>query len=171
MYQTDLTNILGTVRFYPMGHQSFTPYVKLYGGMALIGTDLRFMNAEDQINIYDPLYSRGTSLSVIEPKKYSSPHFGAGLGFEYGITGNISLMADLNFSYINTDIVNGVPNFTYDSNLGYSVYKEIPTITSQLSIGVCYTLGDVAGKGGSFKGGKKSGSGSTSTSLPFYRKK
>jgi hypothetical protein len=67
IYNTNMLSFLGNIRINPFGQNSFTPYIKIYGGIAMIGTDLRFKNAEDQVEIMDPLYSRGTRLSITEP--------------------------------------------------------------------------------------------------------
>jgi hypothetical protein len=140
-YNTKVTNLLGNIRIFPFGHGLMSPFLKLYGGVGMIGTDLRFTNPEDQVEKYDPLYSRGTRLSVAEPKKFNAAHFGGGPGFEYSLGGKLSLSAELTFSYIKSDIINGVPNFSYDEIQGQSVYDEVPSITSQLSVGLCYKIG------------------------------
>ncbi|NQU86769.1 MAG: hypothetical protein HQ541_13510 [Mariniphaga sp.] len=172
IYNTNIINLLGTFRIFPIGHGTFTPFIKLFGGMALIATDLQFQSPEDQVNKPDPLYSRGTDLSIAEPTRYSTPHFGGGVGFEYQVAGNISVYGDLSFSYINSEILNGVPNFTYNQDLGYSVYSETASITNQFSVGVSYTFGTSPGSGGgSKKGGKASTGGNTSRHRPFYKKK
>ena len=169
IYNTAVTNLLGNIRIYPAGHSTFTPFLKLYGGVAFIGTDLRYQSPEDQTEKTDPLYSRGTRLSVIEPTKFTAPHFGGGAGFEYLISGNISLYADLTVSYLDSDIIDGVPNFTFDQTLGYSVYHDVSSITGQVSIGLCYTLGDTGSERGRRPG--RSAGGRTDSALPFFRRK
>jgi hypothetical protein len=155
IYNTQVVNFLGNLRIFPLGHGVVSPFIKLYGGIGMIGTDLRFKNPEDQVEKADPLYSRGTRLSVVEPNRFQTAHFGGGPGFEYQLAGNLSLCTELTFSYINSDIINGVPNFSYDEGQGLSFYDEVPSITSQLSVGVCYRIG---GKNGFAKGGhNKSG--------------
>jgi hypothetical protein len=142
LYNTDIISILGNVRIYPLGHNTLTPYLKLSGGMAMIGTDLRFKNAEDQVEIMDPLYSRGTKLSINEPDRFSTAQFGGSAGLEYSLGSNLALTAEFTFSYINSDIINGVPNFSYDSYAGQSVYQDLSSTVSQLSIGASYSFGD-----------------------------
>ncbi|MBN2773347.1 MAG: hypothetical protein JXR31_03800, partial [Prolixibacteraceae bacterium] len=174
IYTTGVTNLLGTARFYPIGHNTFTPFVKLQAGFAMIGTELQFKSPEDQTNKPDPLYSRGTDSSLGDnASKYTTAHFGGGIGFEYLLTSSVSVYGDLTFSYIDADILDGVPDFTYDETLGYSVLAESATIINKISIGLTYTFGSAPGSGGggSKKGGVPGKSGSTSTHLPFYRKK
>lgn len=173
IYNTSVLNLLGNTRVYPFGHNTFTPYIKLYGGVGFIGTDLRFKSPENQIEKIDPLYSRGTKLSIVEPKRFSTAHFGGGAGFEYQIAGNISLCAELTFSHINSDIIDGVPNFTYDQDLSYSVYYDIPTITSKFSVGLCYNMGGkgVSSRKGSFSKSHRSSRGKTYKRPHFHRRK
>jgi opacity protein-like surface antigen len=141
IYNTDIISILGCVRIYPLGHTTLTPYLKLSGGMAMIGTDLRFKSAENQVEIMDPLYSRGTRMSINEPDRFSTAQFGGTAGAEYSLSSNLALTAEFTFSYINSDIINGVPNFSYDESAGQSVYQDLSSLTSQLSIGASYSFG------------------------------
>jgi hypothetical protein len=172
IYDTEVINLLGNFRIFPLGHNTFTPYLKLHGGVGLIGTDLRFKSPENQVEKFDPLYSRGTRLSIAEPKRFSTAHFGGGVGFEYQVAGNFSLCAELTISYINSDIIDGVPNFTYDQELSYSVYYDIPTVTSQVSIGLCYNFGEQgrSSKQGSFGKSHRSNRGKTYNRSPFHRR-
>lgn len=166
IYDTDVISLLGDLRFYPLGQSTFTPYLKVFGGIAMIGTDLRFKNVADQVDIMDPLYSRGTRLSISEPDRFSTAQFGGGIGFDYQLPGNFSVCTELSLSYINSDIIDGVPNFTYDAGKSRSVYHGLSTMATQLSAGVSYAFG---GSGKSKYG--RPGSGRSRGSSPFSRRR
>lgn len=169
VYKTDVNNLLGNIRIFPLGRSAFSPFVKIYGGVAFIATDLRYKDTEYRVNIYDPLYSRGTSSSVTESSRYTAPNFGGGIGFEYAIAGNLSLNACISFSYINSDILDGIPNFTYDQSQGQSVYSNNSTITDGFSVGLSYAVHKLKHQGN--EGTKRFGKGKTDMSLPFFRRR
>jgi len=175
-YQTSIINFLGNLRVYPLGESSdFSPFLKLSGGLALTGTDLQFKNAEDQVEILDPIYSRGTKQTTSGESKWPSFCGGGGIGFFYRINDNLLFSADAGITYYDTDIINGVPNFSYNADKGLSEHSPTATITSQFSAGICYVFSDRPGhskKGGFSKNsgkGRKSSGGKTNRYNPFFR--
>ena len=130
-YATSTINVLANLRFY-LATERFRPFVKLHSGVSFIGTELAFFNQTgawlpESLEIngvpqnlaefdFDPVvYSRGTSSS--EEGRWPALNVGAGLGFEYQINQKISLYADYTYSMINSDIVDGRPN--YDGDKAY----------------------------------------------------
>lgn len=177
-YETQVVHFLGNLRIYPLGESgTFSPFLKLSGGLALTGTDLRFKNAEDQVEILDPIYSRGTKLTTSGEGKWASFCGGGAAGFLYSINSNIALSAEAGIMYYDTDIIDGLPNFSYNADKGLSEHSPTSTITSRFSLGLCYIFGEGfsrPAKGGSSKshgkGGKSSG-GKTDRDFPFFRPK
>ncbi len=174
LFETNVLSILANIRYFFMPENTFSPYIKTFGGISYISTDLRFKNPEDQTNLYDPLYSRGTKLSEGEGwDKSSQPalNVGAGIGFKYFIMNNAWIYTDASISYINTDIINGIPNFSYNETSGISEHDARASLTAQFSVGIAYSLGSISpSKKGKSKGGKSS-SGKADSNFPFYRRK
>lgn len=138
MYTTYLNNLIGNVRYYPIGIRTFQPFVKVFGGVSFVGTNLQFYNPQDQVDIFNPLYARGTQLST--ETRWPAFYFGTGIGFELHLTELISFYVDASFSVIETNIVDGVPNFTYNEITGINEHFNSSSFVAQFSAGICYAI-------------------------------
>lgn len=188
-YSTSMMNILANFRFYLSTSGKFRPFIKIHSGVSLIATELAYNTKggwpPDNVTIIlndgtyvDPtemefsgpvIYSRGTTSSP--EGRLPALNLGGGVGFEYQINDRLSLYADATLSMINSDIVDGRPNFDYNPDKGYLEPFNTFGNTGKLSFGVCYTIAEGlnifggAGKGGSGKSGRQH------PYLPFYNMK
>ena len=137
-YTTSLNNLVVNVRYFPFGVRVFQPSIKTFGGVSFVGTNLQFNDPQDQINIFDPLFSRGTQQST--DTKWPAFYFGAGLGFEYHINNQFSIYLDASLSVIDTDIVDGVPNLSYNELTQINERVHTSALSSQISFGFCYSI-------------------------------
>lgn len=163
-FQTTLINLAANWKYFFFEQSPFKPFIKFTGVVSFIGTDFSYKeNPNPEIYESDILYARGTSNS--EQDKLPAFHLGGGIGFDYMLSKRWSVQADLTATVINSDIVNGVPNFTYDTSEGKEMllYNKRQSLTAQISIGVVYSI-EVGGS-------QKGGSGQSDPNLPFYLKK
>lgn len=162
-FNTTLINVAVNWKYFFFKQSPLKPFVKLTGVVAFVGTDFTF-NEEPNPEFFESnvLYSRGTSNS--EQEKLPAFHLGGGIGFDYKLSDHWSIQADITSTVINSDIINGVPNFTYEKvdDKEMLLYNKRPSLTAQISAGLVYTI-EISKPGGS--------SGKTDTSLPFYRRK
>lgn len=140
VYNTVMNSLLTNIRYYLMGGSAFQPFIKVHGGVGFVGTDLRFKNVEDRTTIDDPLYSRGTKLST--DTKWPIFYFGSGAGFQFQISEKIQFYVDASISIVETDIVDGVPNFSYNENSDVWEHFKTNSIITQVSAGICYATGE-----------------------------
>ncbi|GAP69934.1 outer membrane protein beta-barrel domain [Bacteroidales bacterium 6E] len=193
-YSTSMINLLVNLRFY-LSTGRFRPFVKLHSGVSFIGTELSYFTEESiwppsKYNITDAdtglpldlddyeftgpvIYSRGTSTS--SEGRWPALNIGAGLGFEFQVNEKISLYAGYTYSMINSDIVDGGPNFDYNDDVNSTNFGKLERFntfgnTSRISFGLTYSLGEgVSIISGGSKGGKVGGSsGRQHPYLPFY---
>ncbi|MEN8115837.1 MAG: outer membrane beta-barrel protein [Bacteroidota bacterium] len=158
-FNTTLINVAVNWKYFFFKESSLRPFVKLTGVVAFVGTD--FTDKSDTV-VY---YARGTSNS--EKGKWPAFHVGGGLGFEYKITDNVSFQADGTLTVINSDIINGVPNFTYlvEDEKEILKYHKRPSLNAQISVGLVYYIETTRPSAGA-KEGKR---GRVHPNLPFYR--
>lgn len=184
-FNTTLFNVAVNWKYFFFKTSPLKPFVKLTGVVSFVGTDYTYKNhpfGTKMTGGYDPetniawdgfveiepesdvLYSRGTSNS--EQEKYPAFHLGGGIGFDYKISEHWSLQVDGTATVINTDIINGVPNFTYLQEDGLDIlrHNKRPSLTFQLSVGLVYYI-EVLGQSG------KGGQGKIDPHRPFFRKK
>lgn len=179
-YNTTLINLAVNYKYFFFPEKRFQPFVKLTGVVAFVGTELSYkefppititdigttsnydMNLQLAANPdAGILYARGTTNS--DQKKWPAFHGGLGVGFTYDINGRLAFQADVTSTVINSGIVNGVPNFTYDLDNDLLSYNRHLALTMQISAGLVYYIEVATGKGG--RGGK------TDPNLPFYLKR
>lgn len=163
-FNTTLINVAVNWKYFFFKQSPFKPFVKLTGVVAFVGTDFTFKdNPDPDIFESDILYSRGTSNS--EQEKLPAFHLGGGIGFDYLLSDHWSLQADLTSTVINSDIINGVPNFTYENidDKDMLLYNKRSSLTAQISLGIVYTI--------EVSESTRGGSGKADPSLPFYRRK
>ncbi len=180
-YTTSLIHLLGTFRLYPLPEGSFRPFIKFSAGVSLISTELALKFPQlwydnvasnsanpDEIPLDPVLFSRGNN-----SEKGVFPAFtaGAGVGFEFQITPKIAAYADANLMMINADIVDGKPNWDYNSTSGMLTHFNTRGNTRKIGFGLVYTIGEnmpILGTGrSSGKGGGRSGR--EHPYLPFYK--
>ncbi len=177
-YNTRLFNVAVNYKYFFMPDKIWTPFVKLTGVVALVGTELKYSGfAPDDllVNDYwdltdygvndgaDVLYARGTSTS--EQKKWPAFHVGGGIGFDYALRDNLLFEIDGTCTVLNSGIIDGVPNFTYANEDGAELlkYNRRLSLTTQISVGLVYLfeIGD----------GGRGGDGRIDPNLPFFRNK
>lgn len=174
-YKTSLLNILANYKYRFNSGETLTPFLKLTCGVSFVATDFTFKNDETALGLdTNILYSRGTSNS--SNSKKPALKIGAGLGLDYKISDNVFLQIEGAANIINSDIVDGVPNFTYENNDGKEILKnrQRQALAFQVSASLCYSMdqdmkmGTKSGRAGRKSRGK---SGKADSHLPFYRKK
>ena len=160
-YNTTLINLAVNYRYFFFPESTIQPFVKLTGVVAFVGTDLTYKDSPSEFLKSDVLYTRGTSNS--DQKKWPAFHGGLGIGFSYDLTNQLAFQADITGTVVNSGIINGVPNFTYNLDDNLLSYNRRLSLTTQISVGVAYTF--------EVKTGSEGGGGKVDPSLPFYRKK
>ena len=163
-YNTRLFNLAVNYKYFLMPDKTFSPFVKLTGVVAFVRTDLTYRELPDPDLEWDVLYSRGTKNS--EQDSWPAFHVGGGIGFDYAINDRLLFEIDGTCTVINSGIIDGVPNFTYEQNEGVDLlrYNRRLSLTAQISAGFVYLLeiGDGRGRG---SGGR------IDPNFPFYRNK
>ena len=144
-YETKQLNILGTTRFYFLPPQEkLNIFAKVFGGISFIGTDFKFANEVDNVSYnVGVLYTQGTQ-SNPSPKD-KALKVGAGFGSIYKLSEFIALHLEFSGSFVNSDIINGVPNFDYLPNAGkqFKLAEGVGSLTGQISVGLVYSaVGD-----------------------------
>jgi hypothetical protein len=170
-YSTRLINLIGNFRIYPFPGGRFRPFVKVSAGLSLISTELALLSPSfwsDSLNIPNNvpgkpvLYSRGTSGS--EKGLWPAFTFGGGVGFEFQINDKIAAYADYSMKVVNSDIVDGRPNFDWFEDTGLLKHFNTRSNLSKISIGLVYTINDnFAGLGSGRRSGGKDPVDSTPT--------
>ena len=141
IYKTAIFSVLGTARWYflPLGDE-FNIFLKAFGGVAFTGTDFTFRDPFYRVE-YDVgvLYARGTRNS--DYPKRASLSGGTGLGSTIKLTDKFDLYIDGTASFINSDIVNGVPNYDYVEFDGNETLKAANcwSMTASVSVGLLYS--------------------------------
>ncbi len=175
-YETSVISAALNGRYYFLPNEAVDPFVKVFGGVSMVGTDFNYKDPADMIaeDIYVG-FSNGNKNSD-EPREPAFYYgFGGGLNFKF--SERLALYVDYSASFINSDKVDGIPNFNYFLVDGKDNMEPVSNTSffTQLSIGfVFYTgknLGWVSDKGdGSSKSSVKK-TGRTTNHLPFYRQK
>ncbi len=141
IYDTQILKVLGTARWYFYSfNKDLNFFMKYFGGVAFTGTDFTFNNPNHRVSYkVGVLYSRGTENSEF-PKK-SGMTGGAGLGATYRLSDKFDIYIDATTSFINSDIVDGVPNYNYVTEDGLNRMEPTGAIaaTIQASIGLIYS--------------------------------
>jgi hypothetical protein len=141
IYKTQVLSLLGTARWYflPIA-DDVTIFLKAFGGVAFTGTDFTFRDPFYRVE-YDVgvLYARGTRNS--DYPKRASFSGGTGLGTTIKLTDKFDFYIDGTAALINSDIVNGVPNYDYIKSDGIESLKSAScwSVTAQISAGLLYS--------------------------------
>lgn len=141
IYDTDVLKIMGTARWYFLSYsKELSFFMKYFGGVAFTGTDFTFDNPVHRVKYnVGVLHSRGTKSS--EFPKTSSMTGGAGLGAIYRLSDRFDVYFDVTASIIDSDIINGVPNYNYIDTDDVTRMEPTDAIsaTLQASIGLIYS--------------------------------
>ncbi len=141
IYSTKILSVLATSRFYLLPADDETSlFLKTSAGVSFVGTDFTFLKPEYRVEYgVGVLYSRGTRNSEY-PKK-AAFNGGIGLGTIIEFSNKISFYADVNSSFIYSDIVNGVPNYAYIQQGEEASLKKTNSLAmiAQISIGIIYS--------------------------------
>lgn len=141
IYNTKQLSALGSSRLYFFSiDNEINIFLKALAGIAFTGTDFTFYDPFYRVE-YDVgvLYARGTQNSEY-PKKAAFSG-GAGLGITYKISDKLDICLDGTALFINSDIVNGVPNFNYTVTSGMDSFEPATcwSMVGQVSIGIIYS--------------------------------
>lgn len=173
IYETSVLSTLLNARYYFLPNGSVNPFLKIFGGVSFVGTELNYKDINDRLdNNIGVLYSIGTKNSN-DPRE-AALTYGAGAGINFKISDRISLYLDGSASFIKSDKVDGIPDYNYVNTDGQEVMQPIGnnSFFTQISIGLVFTsktdLGWVSDKG---SGSGVNSSGRTSEHFPFYRQK
>ena len=158
-YSTSMVNIVGNFRIYPIPEGKIRPFIKVSTGISLISTELSLSTPAEWTDkvktipnaVPGPpvLYSRGKKDS--EKKVMPAFNIGGGIGFELQLTEKISLYADATYRMVNSNILDGIPNYDYIEKTGRLKEYNTWATTRKISFGLVYTLGEgysVFGNGG-----------------------
>ena len=172
-YRTTLFSFMATFRFYPITTGLFRPFIKASAGLSLVGTELSLKNPsqwiEDTTLIYGPPVLYSTNRYGVVP----ALTVGGGVGFELQLTDKISLYTDLSYKMVNSDLMDGRPNFDFNKKTGTLDRFNTWSLAGKLSFGIVYILNDnfslLGGGGGTSKKGGLGGR--TAPHLPYYELK
>lgn len=176
MYESSATNLILNFRYYFAPDGTVNPFFKVYGGMSWVGTELNYADqtfiTENETGV---LYALGTSNS--SDSKESVICYGAGAGFDFELSENMSVYIDGTAGIIGSDKLDGIPNYDYINTDGQETLKPVgnKAFIAQISLGIVFTSKTDLGLNKNF-GNKKKGSGVKRTGRttpwrPFYRQK
>ena len=118
----------------------FNPYLKIFAGISFIGTDYTFKDPFYSVDYgVGVLFARGT-LNSEKPKEMAF-NYGTGIGIEYQFLSRFAFNVGISASIINSDIIDGRPNFDYLENeaLGNFNRANNMALVPQASIGLVYS--------------------------------
>lgn len=173
VYQSSAMSFLLNFRYYLAPGGNVNPFIKFTGGVSMVGAELNYKDRslweEGEAGV---LFSAGTENSS-DPRK-TALYYGAGAGFNFKISDQVSLYLDGSASVIGSDIINGIPNYDYVAADQMLKPVDGKSLLYTFSIGLVFDTGKNLGlsKGGTTSGkGSGRGSGSTTNYRPFYRQK
>ncbi len=141
IYTTKQLSALGTSRLYFFSiDNDMNIFAKALAGVTFTGTDFTFDDPFYRVEYgVGVLYARGTKNSEY-PKKAAFSG-GAGLGITYKISDKLDICLDGTALLINSDIVNGVPNFNYTVISGMESFEPALcwSMVGQITIGIIYS--------------------------------
>lgn len=141
IYNTNILSVSGTARWYflPVSNE-INLFLKGFGGVAFIGSDFTFRDPFYSVKYnIGALYAKGTRNS--DHPKQTAFSGGAGLGSTFKLSDKFDIYIDGTASMINSDLVNGVPNYDYINIDGKESFRPAScwALTSQISIGLIYS--------------------------------
>ncbi len=174
-YTTSSMNIMLNFRYYIAPDGGIRPFFKASAGLSMVATELNY--ADDAFIVEhnaSVIYALGTSNSR-DPRELAL-NYGAGLGIDFKLSDKLSFYIDGTASVINSDKVDGIPNYNYIENDGQEMLNPVgnKAFITQVSVGLVFTSNTDLGLNKNSGGKKSSGvkrSGHTSQWRPFYRQK
>ena len=172
-YETSAISTAINARYYLLPKESINPFLKVFGGISLVGTDFNYEDPNDRITYGEGIgFSMGTENSD-EPRE-PALYFGAGAGVNFTLSNRISLYIDGNASFIKSDKVDGIPNFNYEEVDGQPHLAAVGnnSFFTQISIGLVFDTGiDLGWVKSEKRGTSVKRTGRTSENFPFFRQK
>lgn len=168
VYESSVMSFLVNFRYLVFPNKAINPFVKAIGGLSFVGTELNYEDRNYGIEQgVDYLYAIGTANS--EKGREAALYYGGGAGVMVSLTDKFSLYIDATAAIINSDKVDGIPNYDYDEVEAIVNPVGNKAFISQISLGLVFSPAgsDAFMKG---KGGVKR-TGRTSEYFPFYRQK
>lgn len=176
VYESSTLNLLLNFRYYLTYGGSISPFFKAFGGLSFVSAELNFENQsvwnEGEHGI---LYALGTENSD-QPREVAFC-YGAGLGFDFPLSEKVSLYIDGTATLVNSDKVDGIPNYDYVSIDGQASLNPVngTAFVAQVSLGFVFTTEKNLSLNKNWGRKKKVGSvkrtGRTTESRPFFRQK
>lgn len=139
-YGSSTINFLANLKYFISLTPSIQPFAKIYLGSSLVGSELSYKNTGNLgSGVLPLLYASGTKNSEISKK--AAFQYGAGLGLNFKFSEKFSLYFDGNVSVINSNTLDGVPNFNYALLNGSPFFSAnaSKSMVSQFSFGLVFT--------------------------------
>jgi hypothetical protein len=141
IFDSRVLSTLATARWFFLSFDgTLNFFMKLSGGVAFTGSDFTFHDPVHRVQ-YDVgvLYARGTRNS--EDPKQVGFQGGGGLGATYRLSENLDICLDAGVSFIQSDLVNGVPNYDYSDSGGEGTMQPVTCIAevARASIGIIFS--------------------------------
>lgn len=172
IFETSVISAALNARYYLLPEEAIDPFFKVFGGIALVGTELNYKDINDRLdNGIGVLYSIGTQNSS-DPRE-AALYYGAGAGVNFRLSDRIALYVDGSASFIKSDKVDGIPDFNYVNTEGQEVMDPIGnnSFFAKISVGFVFNTGKDMGWVENKNGSSVKRTGRTDSHFPFYRKK
>jgi opacity protein-like surface antigen len=171
-YRTTLWSFMANFRYYPLNIGRVHAFIKAGAGLSLVSTRLSLKNPSLWMTDTTLVYGKPVLFSTDRSGIVPALTFSAGIGVEVQMTSRISLYSDLSYKIVDSDLLDGRPNFNFIKETGRLERFNPWTTASKFSFGIVYTLNDnftlFGGGRTSIKGDR---GGRTSPHLPFYKLK
>ena len=168
VFESTVLSVSTNLRYYLMPGGNLNPFLKAFGGVSFVGTQFSY---EDQV-LNDELI---TGFLYETESRKTAFHYGGGAGINFKMLDKVSIYIDGTVLVINSDIVNGIPNYDYIESDQSLVPVGNQSLIYQLSLGVVFDSGIDLGFNQNMKkkgrGNNAKGTGRASGHRPFYRKK
>lgn len=176
VYNSSTLNFLANLKYFFSPNNKIDPFIKIFAGSSLISAELNYKDKSGDFNKNQIMFASGTKNST-DPKK-AAFHFGLGAGINYNLSEKLAFYLDGTLSVINSNLLNGIPNYDYTKTtfLGNPQENYTPfeskSMVSQISFGLVFTtlkfeIPTIKKKSSDIK----KGGGKTTKYLPFYREK
>lgn len=174
-YNSSAMNFMLNFRYYIAPDGGIRPFFKASIGLSFVAAEWNYLKPDSAYAYtFEPIYALGTSNST-DPRELAL-NYGAGLGIDFKLSDKLSFYIDGTASVINSDKVDGIPNYNYIENDGQEMLNPVgnKAFITQVSVGLVFTSNTDLGLNKNSGGKKSSGvkrSGHTSQWRPFYRQK
>lgn len=141
LYDSRVLSTLATARWFFLSFDgTLNFFMKFSGGVAFTGSDFTFRDPVHRVE-YDVgvLHARGTRNS--EEPKQAGFQGGGGLGATYRLSENLDICLDAGISLIQSDLINGVPNYDYTEFNGDGSMEPVNAMAAVIraSIGLIFS--------------------------------